>query len=242
MKLLDKGYLNLITAWGSDEEIICAARMSTDGGFKGWGPIHDGGAVCSLHPTFCRCKLKEGDEKLLRFLWTNKHTSPFEQCGFTVEVYAPIFVVREWVRHRTQSFNEMSGRYTVLPDDYYVPSVERLMAAKQSTVNKQSSTEGLSLIDAEMLQTEINDSYRESRKDYKWLLERKVAREIARMVLPVAQYSRFRASANLRNWLHFLELRLAEDAQWEIRQYAKGIATIIEEKFPRTFTLFSEDQ
>src|SRR6185295_451000 len=97
--VLDRGYVRLVDVWGSDRTIIEAARMSTGKGFLGWG---DEG--------------KPGDEKLLRFLWENKHATPFEMAGATFEIEAPIFVFREWHRHRTQSYNEMSARYTPLPD------------------------------------------------------------------------------------------------------------------------------
>src|SRR5690606_23323400 len=101
MKVLDHGYVRLVEAWGSDERIIEAARMSTGKGFLGWGPKEDG---------------KPGDEKLLRYLWEHKHATPFEMAGLVVEVQAPIFVFREWHRHRTQSFSELSARYVPMPD------------------------------------------------------------------------------------------------------------------------------
>jgi thymidylate synthase (FAD) len=192
IQLFDHGYLELVEKWGSDERIIESARMSTDGGFRGW----------------------EKDMKLLRYLYENKHLTPFEQCGLTFEVQAPIFVAREWMRHRTQSYNELSARYSPLPDLFYLPSMERLMAAKQSQVNKQGSEEGFTPEQAASIRDDLSLTYQECRTTYESLLERGVAREIARLVIPVAQYSRWRASANLRNWLQFLELRLPENAQF----------------------------
>src|SRR5947207_1461484 len=176
--VLDQGYIKFIENWGSDERIIEAARMSTDKGFKGWPE----------------------DEKLLRFLWENKHLTPFEMGGLILEVQAPIFVFREWHRHRTQSYNELSARYTPLPDMYYVPSIERLMNGKQAAKNKQSSEAGFSQEDAEDIQRLFKESYKDSRRYYEAALDWGVARELARLVIPVAQYSRMRASANLRNW------------------------------------------
>src|SRR4029079_8395260 len=126
--VLDYGYVEIIDNWGSDERIIEAARMSTGKGFLGWG-----GGWCpnSPHDTECTCKGTRqnppGDGKLLRFLWEHKHATPFEMGGLVIEVMAPIFVFREWHRHRTQSYNEMSARYTPLPDVNYIPSIERLM-------------------------------------------------------------------------------------------------------------------
>jgi len=102
IEILDHGYIQQVDAWGSDEAIIEAARMSTGKGFLGWGSAE-----------------RPGDEKLLRFLYENKHATPFEMAGLTIEVQAPIFVFREWHRHRTQSYNEMSARYAPLPDLNY---------------------------------------------------------------------------------------------------------------------------
>lgn len=245
--LLDHGYISLVESWGSDERIIEAARMSTNKGFQGWGHP-DGGEGCndngSIYSGICdrgtkACTLthvKVGDEKLLRYLWEHNHATPFEMAGLTIEVQAPIMVFREWHRHRTQSYNEMSGRYTELPDLYYIPDVSRMQL--QSKSNKQGSAEVSPI--AEDLQGLIRESTRASRDIYETLLSHGIAKEIARLVLPVNQYSRMRASANLRNWLGFLTLRMAPGAQWEIRQYADAVASIIAERFPRTYGLFNE--
>jgi thymidylate synthase (FAD) len=222
--VLDQGYVKFIESWGSDREIVESARMSTDKSFRGWGSEE-----------------KPGDEKFLRFLWENKHYSPFEQAGMMIEVQAPIVVFREWHRHRTQSYNEMSGRYTVLPDMFYVPTIERLKAARQSVKNKQSSELGFDEHQAKEIQETLERAYKEARKRYEILIDAGVAREIARLVLPVAQYSRMRASANLRNWLAFLALRMDKAAQWEIRQYANAVADLLNERFPRTYDLFAEE-
>jgi thymidylate synthase (FAD) len=218
-KVLDHGYVRLIESWGSDAGIIEAARMSTSGSFRGW----------------------DTDARLLRYLWEHKHHSPFEMGGATVEVQAPIFVFREWHRHRTQSFNELSARYTELPDLFYTPSIERLMNGKQSSKNKQGSEEGFTRSEAVDLQADIISVNEYARRCYESHLKKGVSREIARLVIPVNQYSRMRASANLRNWLGFLSLRCANGAQWEIRQYAQAVSDIIKESFPRTHELFMED-
>jgi thymidylate synthase (FAD) len=209
--------------------------MSTDKGFQGWGPIH--APMCEIE--VCECNPRSGDEKLLKFLYDNKHHTPFEMCGLTIEVQAPIFVFREWHRHRTQSYNELSARYTELPDLFYKPSFERMMNGKQSQRNKQGSEKGFDMLSARDALTIIERQCQMARDNYEVLLQMGVAREIARIIIPVAQYSRMRASANLRNWLHFLELRIASNAQWEIRQYANAVANIIEQRFPRTYQLFN---
>jgi len=179
-------------------------------------------------------------ERLLRFLWEHKHHSPFEQAGMTVEVQAPIFVFREWHRHRTQSYNELSARYTALPDLVYVPSLERIMAGAQAATNKQASEEGIDGHKASLIQGVLEMDLKSARAAYTDLLQMGLARELARLVIPVAQYSRMRASANLRNWLAFLTLRAAPGAQWEIQQYAFAVARIVADKFPRTYALWVE--
>lgn len=220
MQVLDNGFVNLVETWGSDERIIESARMSTAKGFQGW----------------------DKDQKLLRYLWEHKHATPFEMAGLIIEVQAPIFVFREWHRHRTQSYNELSARYTPLPDLYYVPSLARLQAGKQSLVNKQGSEEGFTETQARDLQDTIHYASIHARGVYEKLLESGLSRELARLVIPVNQYSRMRASANLRNWLGFLSLRCVNAAQYEIRLYADAVEQIIGEHFPRTYELFKEGQ
>lgn len=220
MNVLDHGYLTEVEHWGSDERIIEAARMSTSGSFRGW----------------------DTDSRLLSYLWTHKHHTPFEMAGLVVEIQAPIFVAREWMRHRTQSYNELSGRYVELPDLYYIPSIERLMAGKQGVKNKQGSEEGFTSWFADLLRSRFQLATEEAREEYEDFLRMGVSRELARLIIPVNQYTRFRASANLRNWLGFLSLRLDAGAQWEMKQYAEAVAVVIKERFPRTYALFEEGQ
>lgn len=528
--VLDHGYVKLIDDWGSDERIVEAARMSTGKGFLGWGPLHD--EECTTrYPTAmgytgnpCNCDPKPGDEKLLKYLWENRHATPFEMAGMTIEVQAPIFVFREWHRHRTQclvgstplvfqrprdgraspmlladvvrkwqapvsknrlraertqqdyarerlsamslrapggdvhltdawhsgeknvyrvrtkygqvaasadhrfktpdgesrvadglsvvmamvsvgdsrdheapvlteqelsrerwrefadgyevsdlgrvrsywttrrkrvepklktpvvnsqgrvvvgihgttaqvsalvcaafigdpgdqqvlhvddnpldnrvgnlyvgspkdnvddqygnggrrrlrevpvkvlgvdavgredtydisvtgdhwfvadnlvvhnSYNEMSARYTPLPDLNYIPTVERLMMNTAGT-NKQAGTvkdaEVLTEIAAIHFRGRLEEAYGRAEEMYRWALERGVPKELARIHLPVGRYSRMRASANLRNWLAFLTLRMDKAAQWEIRQYANVVGELISGCFPRTWALFT---
>jgi len=255
-ELLDHGYIELVETWGSDERIIEAARMSTDKGFQGWGPkpcprhcqsdvrLPGGGYASNVPQRDCpACKGEgavPGDEKLLRYLWEHKHHTPFEMSGLTLEVQAPIFVFREWHRHRTQSYNELSARYTVLPDLFYVPSLERIMMGGQGHANKQGSGVPIGEAVARRMQAAMEESYKRCRELYEKLILDNLARELARTVIPFAQYSRMRASANLRNWLAFLTLRKDPAAQWEIRQYANVVGEMISKRFPRTWTLFAE--
>ena len=256
IELLDHGYVQLVESWGSDERIIEAARMSTNKGFQGWElscPVCDGCGWSAIKQSLddgygevddCpRCSGEgfiEGDTKLLRYLYTHKHMTPFEMAGMVIEVQAPIFVFREWQRHRTQSYNELSARYTELPDMCYVPSVTRLQAARQSQTNRQGSEPGFSESQAKSLQDEISYVYHICRELYESLIQAGVSRELARIVVPVGQYSRMRASTNLRNWLQFLELRLPENVQQETREYAQVVERIVAQLHPRTYELFKE--
>lgn len=242
-KILDHGYVELVEHWGSDEKIIEAARMSTQKGFQGWGPRC---AYCKTpmnkhhgeRPCYGR-EEEAGDEKLLKYLWDHAHATPFEMAGFVVEVKAPIFVFREWHRHRTQSFNEMSARYVPLPNENYVPTAERLGLTdgknKQAQGTKEFKPEA-----ADLWLANLSNLYNLLESTYQAGLQAGVPKEVARVILPVGRYSAMRASANLRNWLGFLKLRCDPAAQWEIRQYANAVAEIIESKFPRTYEVAKE--
>lgn len=256
IRLLDHGYIRLVETWGSDESIIAAARMSTDKGFQGWGGecgrccngfvMVDEGRGDESQPC-SRCNgtgYTIGDEKLLRYLWENRHSTPFEMAGAIVEVQAPIFVFREWHRHRTQSYNELSARYTPLPDLNYIPTVERLMLGSDGK-NKQAGTiKGaipLTVENAERYRAAIAAKYRHDQELYEQFLAAGVPKEIARVHLPVARYSRMRAGSVLRNWFGFLSLRMPENAQYEIRVYAEALLELLFPVFPRSCALFGED-
>lgn len=251
--LLDHGYLRFIEHWGSDRRIVETARMSTDGAFRGWGPVC--GCCRSVlewpegqpEPWCPACQdvveAQPGDERLLRYLYEHQHNTPFEFGGLTVEVQAPIMVFREWHRHRTQSYNEMSARYTPLPELYYIPTLERLLVPTGGP-NKQASrlptAEQLTREQALRFQTELMKHCKEFQLHYDRALANGVPKELARCGMPVNHYSRMRATANLRNWLAFLTLRMDTAAQWEIRQFANALGTFIKDAFPRTWGLFNE--
>jgi len=225
--VLDHGYVSLVETWGSDESIVEAARMSTGKGFQGW----------------------DKDEKFLKFLYDNKHSTPFEMAGAIFEIKAPIFIFREWHRHRTQSYNEMSARYVPLPDENYVPSVGRIVESvmnAQLTKNKQEGSDKKVEIfmedDADVIRVGIKDAYANSEDHYRTMLAEGLPKELARLVLPVGRYSKMRAGANLRNWLAFLTLRQAPNAQWEIQQYANVVGNLLTEKFPKTMELFNNEK
>lgn len=254
--ILDHGYVRLVEFWGSDEQVIEAARMSTSKGFQGWGPMH--GPECPRRQNLgagltCDCTTP-GDEKLLKYLWDHKHATPFEMAGMIIEVQAPIFVFREWRTHRTASqfddiefelwhsaYSEMSARYTPLPDVNYRPTRERILEGASKTGNRQAM--GLVPLVAaavdDWLQA-LDAAYAGVEQTFQTGLALGIPKEIARVILPVGRYSRMRASANLRNWLAFLSLRLPSNAQEEIRVYATAVAELIAECFPRTYQLFDE--
>lgn len=275
ISVLDHGYVEFVEAWGCgtrqdfrmgydgspDYEcgIIEAARQSTQGSFRGWKGVRCGcpdgygpGEIfkkpVANFKHLAECKYQPGDQDLLSFLYTHKHFTPFEFSGLVIEVQAPIFVFREWHRHRTQSYNEMSARYAPLPDLYYVPNRDNVIrrtvdagANKQATGMRFTSD----LISAGKATTEWLDQlqhvYREAEATYKAALDSGVPKELARLVMPVGHYSRMRASANLRNWLQFLTLRCDPQAQWEIRQYAQAVSDLVEKTFPRTWDLWAHE-
>lgn len=222
--LLDHGFVRFVEAWGHGDSpdgdmeagIIEAARQSTQGSFRGW----------------------EKDANLLAYLYNNKHSTPFEFAGMVIEVNAPIFVFREWHRHRTQSYNEMSARYAPLPAIDYIPTLERLMmnAGKQGGALKDAPV--LTEDAATEYRAWLAEHYTQCEDSYQTALNLGVPKELARIHLPVGRYSQMRAQANLRNWLGFLTLRMDPAAQWEIRQYANAVGDIIEQTFPRTYDLF----
>jgi len=247
-EVLDHGYLKIVESWGSDKRIIEAARMSTGKGFLRWNkgkcPECMGAGYLVEHTRPCpACEGKgtvRGDKHLLKYLYDHWHHTPFEMAGFIIEVQAPIFVFREWHRHRTQSYNEMSARYTPLPDLNYIPTVERLML--NSKTNKQAGTvKGAAELTEEgatTFQESLRLMYGQQESLYQIALLSGVPKELARIHLPVGRYSRMRASANLRNWLAFLTLRTDPAAQYEIRQFANAVGSIVAAKFPRTWELY----
>lgn len=225
IEVLDHGYVRFVEDWGrgdaneAEAGIIEAARQSTQGSFRGW----------------------EADEKLLTMLYDNKHDTPFEFAGMVIEVRAPITVFREWHRHRTQSYNEASARYAPLPALDYEPTLERLMMVNQASKNKQEkgiANKELTEVDARYWQQTLAQHYLNAEQIYQKGLELGVAKELARLPMPVGHYSQMRAQATLRNWLGFLTLRMDRNAQWEIREFANAVGILIAHQFPYTWKLF----
>jgi thymidylate synthase (FAD) len=206
---------------GDDAAIANAARVST--------------SVESRSPS--------GDRSLIRYLMRHNHTSPFEMCEIKLHVRLPIFVARQWIRHRTASVNEVSGRYSELTDEFYVPSLSDIAGPSSSL--RQGRGEALQPGVAKEAAELIRMASLASTDQYRLLLHRtpdapgvELARELARIILPLNLYTEWYWKIDLHNLLHFLELRLSDDAQKEIRDYARVIATIVQGWLPFTFEAF----
>lgn len=203
IKVLDYGHVRLVDHMGNDLSVVRSARVSHN---AEWRAGNDTGS----------------DRRLINYLWKNRHSTPFESVTFTFEVKAPIFVFRQWHRHRTFSYNEVSARYTELPEEVYMPDF-RL----QSTKNKQGSEGEVNDAYAAALKTAFADTYKVAFSAYKMALAAGASREIARCVLPVATYSHMFCTVNLLNLLKFLTLRCDNHAQYEIRVYADAMRELI---------------
>lgn len=216
--VLDHGFVRLVDYMGSDLSIVRNARVSYD---AEWRAGENEGS----------------DTRLIRYLYRNGHNTPFEAVTVTFEVMAPIFVLRQWHRHRTQSYNELSARYRPLPAVYYVP--EQDVITTQSEDNKQMrTTEKNQFADfiADLIRAQNRDAFRA----YETLLSLGCPRELARTVLPLGTYSHMFATANLHNWFRFLAERLHPHAQYEIRVYAEAILQLLEPIAPVAVQAFKD--
>jgi thymidylate synthase (FAD) len=224
IQVLDHGFVRIVETWGGGDAqipeagIIEAARQSTQGAFRGW----------------------DRDQRLLAYLRQNRHDGPFEFAGAVIEVRVPLFVARQWMRHRTQGYNEVSARYAPPPDLDYLPTVERVMQGGGHITRQAGAAPGAVTLTRQAAETFV-DSLAEqqllSRTAYHEALQAGVPMELARGHLTTFAYTQFRAVANLRNWLHFLSLRDKPDAQHETQLYAAALAALLLERFPRTMGL-----
>lgn len=215
--VLDKGFVRLVDYLGSDDRIVQAARVSYGAGTKSY----------------------REDKGLINYLLRNEHTSPFEQVNMTFHIKMPIFVARQWIRHRTARLNELSGRYSVMKDEFYMPAAEDI--ALQSQDNKQGrKSEPVSPAEAEAVQTQMAAQQKDSYAEYEKLLEKGIARELARVNLPLSLYTEWYWQMDLHNLMHFLRLRLDGHAQKEIRAYAEVILTVAETVCPVACEAFRE--
>jgi thymidylate synthase (FAD) len=215
IRVLDHGFVRLDDSMADDLSVVNAARVS-----------------------FARRKeeMDESDHGLIRFLLRERHGTPFEHNSFRFHVRAPLFVAREWFRHRVGSFNEFSMRYARATDDFYVPEPEdvRTQVGKPGSYSFESVDPEL----AEATRDELRAVYDEAYATYVRLVERGVARELARLVMPVGAYTEFYWTVNARSLMNFVSLRAAEAAQREIRRYAEACERFLEEKMPVTHAAF----
>jgi len=208
--ILGQGYVRYIDHLGDDLRIVETARISYKSPSKG----------------------AETDKKLLFYLFKNQHTSPFEACNITFNIKMPIFCMRQFVRHRTFRLNEWSGRYSELADEFYTPIVWRV----QDTKNKQGSLASGSLVDSPEWHDEnsgiAQSVFSYAYTEYQHLLDRGVAKELARIVLPVSLFTEIYVNTDVRNLIHFLNLRQDPHAQLEMREMADAMSVVFQDLFP----------
>ncbi len=223
IKIHDHGLIALVDAMPrlipqdstADAAIVQAARVSYGHGTK---------------------KVNE-DRGLIRYLLRHRHTTPFEMVEFKFHVVMPIFIARQWIRHRTANVNEYSARYSVVPDRFYRPTIDNVR--KQSTLNRQGGEEPVDVGTAEEFLKYL-DQAQAQYAEYERLLEKGVSRELARIALPVSVYTEWYWKCNLHNLLHFLSLRMDEHAQQEIRDYATAMYALIKPIVPITAEAFED--
>ncbi len=218
-RVLDHGFIRLVDYMGNDSAIVQSARVSYGEGTK---------------------KLHE-DRGLIRYLMRHRHTTPFEMVEFKFHVKLPIFVARQWIRHRSANVNEYSGRYSVMKEEFYLPKPEDVQT--QSDRNKQGRS------DQEVppeIQQKFIDSLAKLQRDaygqYEEALDQEIARELARINLPLSLYTEWYWKIDLHNLFHFLRLRLDDHAQMEIRQYAVIMAQMVEAVCPLAYEAFADYQ
>src|SRR5690348_5034216 len=213
--VLDHGFVRLDAAMATDLSVVNSARVS-----------------------FGRRKteMEEADEGLIRFLMRDRHGTPFEHNSFRFHIRAPIFVAREWFRHRVGSFNEFSMRYARATDDFYVPDADdvRTQVGKPGAYSFEPVEPEL----AEQTREELQAVYEHAYATYERLVEAGVARELARAVMPVGAYTEFYWTVNARALMNFVSLRAHETAQREIRRYAEAVEAFFAQRMPLTHAAF----
>lgn len=217
IKVLDKGFVRLVDYLGGDQRIVQAARVSYGAGTKSY----------------------RQDRGLIHYLLRNEHTSPFEQVILTFHCKMPIFVARQWVRHRTARLNEISGRYSIMRDEFYVPEADQMRG--QSADNKQArSDESLPDATVEAMLAEMEADQRQIYAHYEGMIEQGLAREIARANLPLSMYTEWYWQIDLHNLFRFLHLRMDAHAQYEIRVFAEAMAQCAKAVAPLAYEAFEE--
>lgn len=216
-KVLDHGFVRLVDYMGGDSRIVQSARVSYGAGTK---------------------TVRE-DRELINYLMRNQHTSPFEQVIITFHCKMPIFVARQWIRHRTARVNEISGRYSIMADEFYVPSEEQTGYQSKSNRQGRDTAEVPPELRKKVIEI-IREGQKKAYEDYTEMIDDNISRELARINLPLSLYTQWYWQIDLHNLFHFLELRLDTHAQWEIRQYAKVIAMMAKAVAPMAFEAFEK--
>ncbi len=216
IKVLDKGFVRLVDYMGGDERIVQSARVSYGSGTKSY----------------------RQDRGLIHYLMRNWHTSPFEQVQLTFHTKMPILVARQWVRHRTARLNEISGRYSVMKDEFYVPEPQHV--CYQSESNKQGRSECLPFDEAMAVIRQMEEEHKAVYANYQGLLDKGVARELARSNLPLSLYTEWYWQIDLHNLFHFLRLRMDPHAQYEIRVFGEALGKCAQAVAPLAYEAFEE--
>ena len=216
IKVLDKGFVRLVDYMGGDQRIVQAARVSYGEGTKS----------------------VRQDRALIHYLIKHWHTSPFEQVQLTFHCKMPIFIARQWIRHRTARLNEISGRYSIMKDEFYVPEPQQV--AFQSSNNKQGRADSLPLDQAMAIIEQMEQDQKEAYTEYTGMIDKGVARELARTNLPVSLYTEWYWQIDLHNLFHFIRLRMDAHAQYEIRVYAEALAQCAKAVAPFAYEAFEE--
>lgn len=212
IQVLDCGSIEVVDWMGDDSDIVKAARISTGSSTK----------------------TTQEDERLIDYLVEHMHTSPFEMCEIKLKLSMPIFIARQWMRHRMASINEYSGRYSEMNDEFYIPKQFRL----QSKSNHQGSDGILDSQSNEMFQNKLSQNFQQNFSDYQSMLGKGISREMSRIILPLSTYTSFFWKIDLHNLLKFLQLRMDSTAQEEIQVYAKEIWKIVKMWVPVTAASF----
>lgn len=217
IKCLDHGFVRLVDVMGDDGSIVQAARVSYGAGTK---TVNE-------------------DRGLIRYLMRHKHTTPFEMVEFKFHIKLPIFIARQWIRHRTANVNEYSGRYSIMKDDFYLPELDQIRP--QSENNKQGrSDKAFSEEKASSIRAKLDKVQKELYSEYETLLEDDLARELARINLPLSNYTEWYWKIDLHNLFHFLRLRIDSHAQYEIRIYGEAMASIVKKIVPHAWQAFED--
>ncbi len=225
LKVLDKGFIRVVDYMGNDSSVVQAARVSYGKGTK----------------------KKSEDEGLIRYLLRHRHTTPFEMCEIKLHIKLPIFIARQWIRHRTASINEYSARYSILEDEFYIP--KKYYLAEQSLSNKQGRGDNIDEKSASKILKILKEDSLNCYKNYSWMLNEKnsdqydndrpsLSRELARINLTLNTYTQWYWKIDLHNFMHFVSLRADSHSQFEIREYGKTLLTILSKWTPLSYKAF----